>query len=277
MASTPEERGKALVDLLLLADALPHGGRAGKPLEFPPLNVRPSVNDRPKSQVLAASRPLPDKVIAIQRSLRARRSPTRSAGRLPSPTTRSRGRRSTSTSTYSSHRSAGKTWSRALDTRSASTPSGLDSATLVRSGQCRLWWGQNPVDLFFSNVPHPRGDAEAGADDCHSPARPSPSWRPEHLAVFKAMFDRTEGLDRHRADAAATDGLDVGEVESWLERNGGRGRPSPEAPGRAETRLGLDHVVGVRLLLRPGLAVVAEGPVALGDRRGHALAARPAR
>jgi hypothetical protein len=37
MASTPLERGKTLVDLLLLADALPHGGRRGKPLEFPPL------------------------------------------------------------------------------------------------------------------------------------------------------------------------------------------------------------------------------------------------
>jgi hypothetical protein len=38
MSATPEERGRALVDLLLLADALPHGGRVGKPLEFPPLN-----------------------------------------------------------------------------------------------------------------------------------------------------------------------------------------------------------------------------------------------
>jgi hypothetical protein len=35
MAATPAERGKALVDLLLLADALPHGGRKGKPLRFP--------------------------------------------------------------------------------------------------------------------------------------------------------------------------------------------------------------------------------------------------
>jgi hypothetical protein len=38
MAATPEQRGEALEDLLLLADALPHGGRKGKPLEFPPLN-----------------------------------------------------------------------------------------------------------------------------------------------------------------------------------------------------------------------------------------------
>lgn len=38
MASTPRERGNALFDLLLLADALPHRGRVGKRLEFPPLH-----------------------------------------------------------------------------------------------------------------------------------------------------------------------------------------------------------------------------------------------
>jgi hypothetical protein len=38
MAATPEERGRALVDLLLLADALPHGGRKGKPLRYPRLD-----------------------------------------------------------------------------------------------------------------------------------------------------------------------------------------------------------------------------------------------
>jgi hypothetical protein len=38
MAARSDERGKALVDLLLLADALPHGGRKGKPLEFPRLD-----------------------------------------------------------------------------------------------------------------------------------------------------------------------------------------------------------------------------------------------
>jgi hypothetical protein len=40
MAATPGERGKALVDLLLLADALPHGGRSGKALRFPRLESR---------------------------------------------------------------------------------------------------------------------------------------------------------------------------------------------------------------------------------------------
>jgi hypothetical protein len=40
MAATPEERGRALVDLLLLADALPSSGRRGKPLRFPRLDSR---------------------------------------------------------------------------------------------------------------------------------------------------------------------------------------------------------------------------------------------
>lgn len=38
MVATPAIRGKTLVDLLLLADALPSGGRRGKPLRFPRLN-----------------------------------------------------------------------------------------------------------------------------------------------------------------------------------------------------------------------------------------------
>lgn len=42
MAATPSERGKALVDLLLLADALPHRGRIGKALRFPRLESRPA-------------------------------------------------------------------------------------------------------------------------------------------------------------------------------------------------------------------------------------------
>ncbi len=42
MAATPEERGRSLVDLLLLGDALPHRGRRGKRLEFPRLDSAPS-------------------------------------------------------------------------------------------------------------------------------------------------------------------------------------------------------------------------------------------
>lgn len=38
MDATAEERGRTLVDLLLLGDALPHGGRLGRPLLFPRLD-----------------------------------------------------------------------------------------------------------------------------------------------------------------------------------------------------------------------------------------------
>lgn len=38
MAATPQDRGKTLEDLLLLADALPSGGRKDKPLNFPRLD-----------------------------------------------------------------------------------------------------------------------------------------------------------------------------------------------------------------------------------------------
>jgi hypothetical protein len=42
IATSPQQRGKALVDLLLLADALPSGGRRGKPLSFPGLRSTPA-------------------------------------------------------------------------------------------------------------------------------------------------------------------------------------------------------------------------------------------
>ena len=92
----------------------------------------------------------------------------------------------------------------------------LDSAALLRDGQCRLWWGQNPIDLFFSNVPiHeemskqvrrlPFGDATL------------PFVAPEHLAVFKAMFDRPKDWIDIEQMLFATDDLDVADIEKWLE------------------------------------------------------------
>jgi hypothetical protein len=38
IASTPKDRGRALVDLLLLGDAIPSNGRQRKPLQFPRLD-----------------------------------------------------------------------------------------------------------------------------------------------------------------------------------------------------------------------------------------------
>jgi len=91
----------------------------------------------------------------------------------------------------------------------------LDPNALRRDGQCRLWWGDNPVDLFFANaeiheamrkdvrrVPFAKGTI--------------PILAPEHLAVCKAMFDRPKDWIDIEQMLIATDELDVSEIEEWL-------------------------------------------------------------
>jgi len=93
----------------------------------------------------------------------------------------------------------------------------LDSGTLERDGQCRLWWGNNAVDLFFAYDPiH---------DQMRRNARRVPFGdetvsivSPEHLATCKAMFDRRKDWLDIEQMLLATDELDVAEIEGWLER-----------------------------------------------------------
>lgn len=93
----------------------------------------------------------------------------------------------------------------------------LDAAALVRDGQCRLWWGDNPVDLFFAY------------DEIHDEMRKDarrvpfaditlPILSPEHLAVCKAMFDRPKDWLDIEQVLVATDDLDVAAIENWLQR-----------------------------------------------------------
>lgn len=95
--------------------------------------------------------------------------------------------------------------------------SNLDPAALERDGQCRLWWGDNAVDLFFSYAPiH---------DEMRKEARKVPFAEisvpilaPEHLAVCKAMFDRRKDWLDIEQMLLATDDLDVERIEDWLSR-----------------------------------------------------------
>jgi hypothetical protein len=93
----------------------------------------------------------------------------------------------------------------------------LDGSALERDGQCRLWWGDNAVDLFFAYDPiH---------DEMRRQARRVPFGgvtvsilSPEHLAVCKAMFDRgKDWMDIERM-LIASDDLDLPEIEKWLVR-----------------------------------------------------------
>jgi hypothetical protein len=93
----------------------------------------------------------------------------------------------------------------------------LDQAALERDGQVRLWWGRNPVDLFFAY------------DEFHEAMRRAarkvpfadttiPILSPEHLTVCKAMFDRPKDWIDIEQILVATDPLDLPEIESWLAR-----------------------------------------------------------
>ncbi len=91
----------------------------------------------------------------------------------------------------------------------------LDEGALVRDGQCRLWWGDNAVDLFFAY------------DAVHEEMRRNfrrvpfadavvPILAPEHLAVCKAMFDRRKDWLDIEQMMIVTDDLDLPAIESWL-------------------------------------------------------------
>jgi hypothetical protein len=117
-------------------------------------------------------------------------------------------------------------WRDVIDTLAALgvDSSGLDSKALERDGQCRLWWGDNAVDLFFAYDPiH---------DEMRRQARRVPFagvmvsiLSPEHLAVCKAMFDRRKDWLDIEQMLIAGDDLNVSVIEEWLVRMAGERDP----------------------------------------------------
>jgi hypothetical protein len=114
----------------------------------------------------------------------------------------------------------------------------VDANALERDGQVRLWWGRNAVDLFFSY------------DEFHEEMRRQarsvpfgeatlPILAPEHLAVCKAMFDRTKDWLDIEQMLVATDPIELAEIERWLRRMAG-----PDDP-----RLGKLEEIKARLAL----------------------------
>jgi hypothetical protein len=94
---------------------------------------------------------------------------------------------------------------------------GADETALQRDGQVRLWWDQNPVDVFFAYDPF-HDEMKTAVRRVPFAGGTMPILSPEHLAVCKAIFDRPKDWLDLEAMLVVTDPLDVGSIESWLVR-----------------------------------------------------------
>lgn len=115
----------------------------------------------------------------------------------------------------------------------------IDPTALERDEQVRLWWGRNAVDLFFSYADlHEEMRRRARKVPLGGGAIPILS--PEHLAVCKAIFDRTKDWIDIEQILVATDPLDLAEIENWLDRMVGRDDPRFAKLEEVKARLSLD-------------------------------------
>lgn len=127
--------------------------------------------------------------------------------------------------------------------RDALQPLGINVSTdaeeLQRDGQIRLWWDRNPVDLFFSYDPF-HDEMRKRARQVPFSETTIPILAPEHLAVCKAMFDRTKDWLDIEQMLVATEPLDVPEIEAWLEAMVGETDPRLKKLRGLCDRLSLD-------------------------------------
>jgi hypothetical protein len=117
---------------------------------------------------------------------------------------------------------------------------GADLDALERDGQVRLWWGRNAVDLFFSYDEF-HEEMRRGVRKVPFGEATLPILSPEHLAVCKAMFDRSKDWLDIEQILVATDPIDLAEIERWLRRMVG-----PDDP-----RIGKLDEIKARLALSP--------------------------
>lgn len=116
---------------------------------------------------------------------------------------------------------------------------GLDVDALERDGQARLWWDRNPVDLFFSYDPF-HDEMKRRARRVPFAGTTIPILAPEHLAVCKAMFDRTKDWLDIEQILVATSPLDLAEIEDWLKRMVGETDPRMQKLREIKASLSLD-------------------------------------
>lgn len=198
IGATAEARGKALQDLLELADALPQG-------------LRPAGAPR-----------LPEKVLAVQRALVASEIPHAFGGAIAlayygKPRT-----------TLDMDVNVFLSIDRGVEAIAAlprpMSEVEVDEESLRRAREIRLPWDRNDVHFFFS--------ADRLHDEMPSAVRSMPFCgatipvvAPEHLIVRKAMLDRPKDWLDIEAILIATELLDLAEIEGWVRHFAGPDDP----------------------------------------------------
>lgn len=94
---------------------------------------------------------------------------------------------------------------------------GANPTTVDRDGQCRLRWGDTPIDLFFAYDALHEAMRHAIRQQPFGDTR-IPVLAPEHLLVCKAIFNRPKDWLDIEQMLVCVDELDTQEVRAWLDR-----------------------------------------------------------
>jgi hypothetical protein len=212
IGASPKRRSEALLDLFLLADALP------------PCSVSPDEVG------------LGGKIIAIHQALDIARIPHALGGAFAlayygEP-------RMTTDIDLNAFVPTGR-WTEVRDALQLLGIYPADDAP-DRKGQIRFQWGETPIDVFLSHDPlhakMPRAARDVPFADIEVPI-----VAPEHLIVRKAIIDRPKDWLDIEQIFVATDPLDLAEIEAWLEEMVGEDNPRMKRLREILVRLGLDE------------------------------------
>lgn len=104
---------------------------------------------------------------------------------------------------------------------------GVEPQIVERDGQCRLRWGDTPIDLFFAYDALHDAMRRAIRSEPFGETR-IPVLAPEHLLVCKAIFNRPKDWLDIEQMLVCVEGLEIDEVCTWLDRIVGADDPRRE-------------------------------------------------
>jgi hypothetical protein len=104
---------------------------------------------------------------------------------------------------------------------------GAEPEIVERDGQCRLRWGNTPIDLFFAYDALHEAMRRAIRSEPFGETR-IPVLSPEHLLVCKAIFNRPKDWLDIEQMLVCVEELDIEEIRTWLDRIVGADDPRRE-------------------------------------------------